>query len=556
MNLNAWRFYLTFYGRFNLTLIVCAMALAGQPLILLPVALLIRRAFDEAIPTKNFYLLAVIGAAILLAYLASDALTVLVRYRILTVTKFVTQRLRHDVLEKIYSLPRTYHSEAEAGRLHTSIVQDTERVDEASSAFLALVLPALFASLMLICILAFLNRFLFFVVISTIPLLVIVSRSMGKSLRRHLKLFRESFENFSKGILFLIQMIDLTRIQSAERFELARQEVSIGNLRVHSSSMVRQQNLYVAAQNTIIVFTSILILIIGGRTIIVGRMTVGELLSFYLALALLGNQLRTISSTIPQLIVGYESLTTLMDFLNLKEANQYSGSRQIEFKGQITLASVSFRYKERPVLTEVDLTIAPHSFVAITGVNGAGKTTISSLILGLYRPQHGQLYADGYPFEELDLAHLRASIGVVTQDPVIFFGTILENLTYGCPQVSEEEIFRAAKSALAHDFIERLPDGYETLVGEKGILLSGGQRQRLAIARALLRRPALLILDEPTNHLDEESTRRLLENLKNIRERPATLIITHQENVVSAAQHIYTIHQGRLVLSNSLLSIS
>ena len=320
--------------------------------------------------------------------------------------------------------------------------------------------------------------------------------------------------------------------------------------------MVRQQNLYVAAQNTIIVLTSIMVLIIGGRTIIVGRMTVGELLSFYLALALLGNQLRTISSTIPLLIVGHESLNTLMDFLHLKEANQYSGSKQIEFKGQITLASVSFRYKERPVLREVDLTIAPHSFVAITGVNGAGKTTISSLILGLYRPQRGQLYADGYPFDELDLSHLRASIGVVTQDPVIFFGTILENLTYGCSQVSEEEIFRAAKIALAHDFIEGLPDGYETVVGENGILLSGGQRQRLAIARALLRRPALLILDEPTNHLDEESIRRLLENLKNINERPATLIITHQKNVVSAAEHIYTINEGRLVPSDCLARIS
>jgi ABC-type bacteriocin/lantibiotic exporter with double-glycine peptidase domain len=208
---------------------------------------------------------------------------------------------------------------------------------------------------------------------------------------------------------------------------------------------------------------------------------------------------------------------------------------------------VSFSYEETPVLREINLSITPHSLTAITGANGAGKTTIASLMLGLYRPQRGQVYADGHPFDALDLRHLRASIGVVTQDPLVFFGTIRENITYGCSQVSDEEIFRAAKMALAHDFIQRLPNGYETVVGEKGILLSGGQRQRLAIARAFLRRPALVILDEPTNQLDEETIARLLENLRNMNERPSTLIISHQKIILSAVENRYRIDDGRLI---------
>jgi ABC-type multidrug transport system fused ATPase/permease subunit len=542
-----WLHYMRLYRRFYLTLIICAIASAVQSFILLPVALFIRRAFDEAIPARNFYLLAYIGAAIFLANLASEAVTVVIKNRILQITKLVTQRLREDLLEKINTVPRAYYGKTEAGRLHAIIVQDTERLDVASSAFIALFLPAIFASVVLICILAFLKWFLFLAIIAIVPLLLILNRAMSKSLRRQVKRFHEAFENLSKGVLFLLQTIDLTRIQSAERFEAARQKTNIDNVRLRSSSMVRQQTLYVATQNVLIALTATMVLIVGGRAITAGSMTVGELLSFCVALALLGTQLKTISSTLPQLIVGQESLNTLASFLNLKETNQYSGSKQIQFKGQITLESVSFSYEETPVLREINLSITPHSLTAITGANGAGKTTIASLMLGLYRPQRGQVYADGHPFDALDLRHLRASIGVVTQDPLVFFGTIRENITYGCSQVSDEEIFRAAKMALAHDFIQRLPNGYETVVGEKGILLSGGQRQRLAIARAFLRRPALVILDEPTNQLDEETIARLLENLRNMNERPSTLIISHQKIILSAVENRYRIDDGRLI---------
>ncbi len=513
---------------------------------LLPVALLIRRAFDDAIPTRNFHLLGAIGAVIFIANLASEVITVAIKYRILRITKLVTQRLRHDLLDRLYALPRTYYGKAEAGQLHTSIVQDTERLDVASSAFVALFLPALFATMVLVGILAFLNWFLFLVVIGIIPVLLLINKAMSKSLRKHVRAFHESFENFSKGILFIIQMIDLTRIQSAERFEVDRQRVKIRNVRLQSSAMVRQQSFYIATQNTLIVLTGVMVLIVGGWAVTRGRMTVGELLSFYVALALMSNQLKTISSTLPQLIVGHESLNTLFGFLSLKDSNKYSGAKHIKFKGQITLQSVNFGYQDRPVLREVNLTIMPHSLTAITGTNGAGKTTIASLILGLYRPQSGLLLADGHSFDELDLTHLRASIGVVPQDPIIFFGTVAENIAYGRPHVSNKEIFRAAKIALAHDFIEQLPNGYATVVGERGILLSGGQRQRLAMARALLSRPALLILDEPTNHLDEKTVCQLIENLKSIAERPAILIISHQKNVLGDAQHAYVIDEGRL----------
>src|SRR6266436_5437068 len=550
MNLISWRHYLKTYGRYYRTLTICSLASTGQAFILLPIALLIRRAFDEAIPARNFYLLALLGTAIFLATLASEWVGVVIRYRILVITKLVTQQLRHELIEKVFTLPRVYYGGVEAGPLHASIVQDTERLDVASSAFIALFLPALLVSVVLACILAFLNWLLFLIVIAIVPALLVFHRAMNTSFRRQVKLFHESFERFSKSVLFLVQMIDLTKIQAAERFETDRQRARVEDLHERSLAMVRRLNIYVAGQNTLIVVTGVMVLIVGGWVISMGRMTVGELLSFYVALALLGNQLKTVSSTIPVIIVGHESLSTLSGFLALSEAEQYSGGRKIKFKGQITLESVSFSYPEKPVLRDVSMSRLPHSLTAITGASGAGKSTLASLMLGLYRPQRGQLYADGQPFDELDLAHLRASIGVVPQEPVIFFGTVLENITYGRPRVSREEVSAAAKIAMAHDFIERLPNGYNTVVGEKGILLSGGQRQRLAIARALLRQPALLILDEPTNHLEDDTILLLMENLQNTAERPATLIISHQQAVISAAHQVFTITDGLVTLDD------
>ena len=542
-----WLRYTSFFRPFYLTLISCAVVSAAQSFVLLPIALLVRRAFDDAIPAKNFGLLVRIAIIILLASLASEALNLIIKYRILGITKLITQRLRDELLDKFYVLPRQYYGEAETGRLQASLVQDTERLDVASSAFLSLFLPAVFAAIVLLGVLAFLNSFLFLVVLAVVPALFLLNRAMSISLKKYVKEFHKSFENFSKGVLFLVQTIELIKVQSAERFEKSRQQANIEELHRRSSSMVRRQHLYTGAQNIIIVMAGIVVLIVGGWAINVGRMTVGELLSFYVALALLSNQLRTISAAMPQLIVGRESLDTLLGYLNLGETTEYRGSRKIKFSGQIALAHVTFGYDKDPILQNVSLRIKPDGLTAIKGVTGAGKTTIVNLILGFYRPQKGQLFADDHPFDELDLADLRSGIGVVPQDPVIFFGTVAENITYGSPDATRAEMIRVANLALAHDFVVGLPNGYDTVVGEKGMLLSGGQRQRIAIARALLRRPSLLILDEPTNHLDPETISKLLENLDSDKDSRATLIISHQETVIGAAQQIYSLDAGHLV---------
>ncbi len=170
--------------------------------------------------------------------------------------------------------------------------------------------------------------------------------------------------------------------------------------------------------------------------------------------------------------------------------------------------------------------------VALVGPNGAGKSTVVQLILGNLRPEAGRIYADGNSYEEIDLVRLRRAIGVVMQEPMLFSGTILENITYGCPDADADEVARAARLSTADSFIQRFPNGYQTVVGEHGFLLSGGERQRIALARAFLRRPKLLILDEHTNHLDAQSVSDLFQNLHELDDAPSIRVISHDATVV------------------------
>jgi ABC-type bacteriocin/lantibiotic exporter with double-glycine peptidase domain len=275
-------------------------------------------------------------------------------------------------------------------------------------------------------------------------------------------------------------------------------------------------------------------------------MTLGELLTFYVAANMLNGYVDTLTSSVPELLAGNQSLVTLRRFLVDGEPQPYHGARPIEFRGAIELRGVSFGYGEEPVLRDVDLAIPAGAHVALAGPNGAGKSTLVQLVLGFYRPQRGAVLADGVPYDELDLRALRRAIGVVSQRPEFFAGTIRENIAYGAPGATPEEIEAAARLALAHEVIVELPAGYDTQIGEHGVRLSGGQSQRIAIARALLGRPKLLILDEPTNHLDASAVARLMRGLSELPDRPGLLVISHDPEVLECAARVYHLRDGTL----------
>ena len=552
MNRPAWVYYLNFYRRDAVRISACGLVSAIQSLIVLPVALLIRYAFDHALPTNQFNSLLLVGLAILFLQLFNSGLTILIRKVTLRITKLGTLRMREDLLHKLYLLPRSYFSDLDRGKLHATLVQDSERLDRMSNAVFTRLAPALFTSLSIMGILIYLNWRLFLVMAAAAPVLVLMSKLVGRQVTLWVKKYFEAFRKFSREMYHVLQRMDLTRILAAEEWESRQRKNTFTELSQTSEQTEWLRSIYSLTQEAIIAIASILILIAGGRAVTAKVMSLGELISFYAMVAFLKPYLQEVSSFVPLVIEGNASLNLLFEMVGIQEQIPYTGTRQITFSGKIRLDSVDFGYTEQPVLRAIDLTIEPHESVALLGPNGSGKTTIAHLILGFYKPNNGKVLADELPYAELDMQHLRKQIGVVMQNPIIFPGTIQENISYGRPQVTFNEVLKAARLATADDFIQDLPHGYQTAVGEEGIRLSGGQRQRIAIGRALLGNPKLLILDEPTNHLDESAIRQLLNNLTTMEESPGILIISHVDQIVRITQRVYLLTEnGHIAESGS-----
>ena len=546
-DLDAWRYFEACSpGKIGRLLFYGSVA-AAQSFLLLPVLLLIRHAVDTVIPQRQIGLLILIGGGIFGLRAVSSAVALWLRAAHVRVLKQATLRLREDLLNRLFLLSRAAYTRLDRDTTHARIVLDTERLDEMSHTVVARLLPAFFSATVLLLLLAFLNRRLLLLMLALAPLLLVTIRVTGRLVKRDVFIFQRAFETFSNGIQFVLQHMDLTFTQSFEAREAQRRVADMDQLRETSERMAFIYAVHGQLQTTIVTLCGVVILVAGGAAVAAKQMTIGQFLSFWVAAGLLNQQVMTIVGAIPEVIAGNESMVTLHRFATSGEPRPYQGRETVRFTGRIDVEGVDFAYDGVPVVRDVSLEVRPGATVAIVGPNGAGKSTILYLILGFYRPLRGEVRADGVPYDRLDLVELRRRMGVVMQHPTFFAGTVLENISYGYPEATMDEVLRASRLALADEFIRRLPQAYDTPIGEEGILLSGGEVQRIAIARALLRRPRLLILDEPTNHLESAVIHRLLENLSTLEERPAVLIISHDREVLGFADHLYRVESGILV---------
>ncbi len=306
----------------------------------------------------------------------------------------------------------------------------------------------------------------------------------------------------------------------------------------------------------LLVFGAIVfVLWLGAQAVLDGSMTAGELGQFILYAVIVAGAIGALSEVLGEAQRAAGATERLLELLTLSSpvqtpANPHALPQRAAGGAAIALTDVEFCYPSRPqtpALSQLSLTVAPGETVAIVGPSGAGKTTLFQLLLRFYDPQAGRITLDGVDIRRLGLQDLRSVIGIVPQDTVIFSADALENIRYGRPGASDEEVVAAAKMAAAHEFIERLPQGYKCFLGERGVRLSGGQRQRIAIARALLKNPPLLLLDEATSALDAESERLVQAALEAAMQGRTTLVIAHRLATVQRADRILVMEHGKIV---------
>ncbi|MDR7276743.1 ABC transporter ATP-binding protein [Catenuloplanes atrovinosus] len=459
--------------------------------------------------------------------------------------------LRNALAARLQSLSIGFHTRASSSIVQNKVVRDVENIElmlqQVAHPLLSAVMVLIGATAMTaVMVPEFLPVYLL-----TVPLALLVRHTVARRSRARNERFRLEMEVFAARVGEMASLIPVTRAHGLERTAVSRvadgaegvrrEALRLDMLNGHTASMswVTMQLLGVACLVLAAIFS-----LTGALPITPGEVV---LLSSYFALLTQG--LIQLLSLLPVAARGVESVRSIAEVLQEPDLEQNEGKRTVTaVTGRITLESVSHRHPgaTQDGLHGVDLDIAPGETVAFVGPSGAGKSTILNLVLGFIRPTGGRILLDGTDMQELDLRTARRFVSVVPQESVLFEGTIRENVTYGLDRVCDDRLRAALRDAHALDIVDSQPDGWDTVVGERGARLSGGQRQRIAIARALIRDPRVLLLDEATSALDPESEAQVKAALDRLMRGRTTLVVAHRLSTIRRADRIVVLDGGRI----------
>ncbi|MFV2039708.1 MAG: ABC transporter ATP-binding protein [Acidimicrobiales bacterium] len=537
----------TYLGRFwdqRVGVAVAVFLSIMQAALLLPIPILIGLSIDEAIPDGDTNKMVVIALLLGMGALLSVLAQIAARAVDLKVTMEVSRRLRSELYAKLIELPRSTYDQTTATDLHDRAVNDTLRVQTMSSVIMTTLLPTAILIVGIGAVLVWLDWKLALVTLASAPVMFIAGRMMTGRIRHAADEFHPAYRDFSASALLMLRSQDLIRLAGAERQELDKADTQLEHLRFTNRRVAFLTSVNGAIQQGVIGIAGAALLLAGGVSVIRTSLTLGELLSFYAGFAMLRGPAGGFAQSYSLIVEGQQAMHGVEGLLADPVHRPYQGTETIELTGNLRLDDVVFGYDEAlPVVRNVSLELKPGRIVALIGPNGSGKSSIVNLLLGFYRPTTGAVTADGRAYVDLDMRLLRPQLGVVTQDPILFPGTVRENITYG-RHPTDDELEKALELSGADGVAERLPAGLDTEIGDDGVRLSGGQRQRIAIARALLGRPRVLIFDEPTNHLDESAISTLLSNLRSLSAEMAVLIVSHHNTVLADADVTIALHDG------------
>ena len=513
--------------------------------------LLIQVIIDKVINQRSLDTLQVLGVALVVLTLLEGVLGSLKTFLFAETTNRLDQRLGAEVIDHLLRLPLGYFDKRPVGELGTRIGELEKIRNFLTGQALTTILDAVF-SVIYIIVMALYSWVLTIVALFVLPIQVGITLLGAPLFRRQ---FREAAEENAKTQSHLVEVltgIQTVKAQNVEmvsrwkwqeyysRFISRSYEKTITGTAVSQTSQVLQK------------LSQLLVLWVGAEMVLKGELTLGQLIAFriisgYVTQPLL--RLSTIWQNIQELKVSFERLADVINTPLESGSIDQSKIPLPPVDGNVKFEDLTFSFtpNSAPVLKSINLDIASGTFVGIVGQSGSGKSTLMKLLPRLYNPDSGKIRIDQYDIDKVELYSLRRQIGIVPQDPLLFSGSIADNIALTQPDANSDDIVEAAKLACAHDFIMQLPSGYSTPVGERGSSLSGGQRQRIAIARTLLSKPKLLVMDEATSALDYDTERRVCNNLLESLDNCTVFFITHRLPTIRRANQIVMMHQGAIV---------
>ncbi|MFN7229716.1 MAG: ABC transporter transmembrane domain-containing protein [Synechococcaceae cyanobacterium] len=513
--------------------------------------LLIQVIIDKVITQRSLDTLQVLGIALVVVTLMEGVIGSLRTFLFTDTTNRIDLRLGAEVIDHLLRLPLGYFDQRPVGELGTRVAELEKIRNFLTGQALITVLDALF-SVIYIAVMAIYSWLLTLIALGVLPIQIGLTLLGAPLFRRQ---YRQAAEENARTQSHLVEVLTGIQTVKAQNVEMVSRwkwqeyygryisrtfEKTITGTALNESSQVLQK------------LSQLLVLWVGAILVLNGELTLGQLIAFRIISGYVTQPLLRLSSiwqSIQELRVSFERLADVVDTPEESSPADKANIPLPPVEGQVVFENVSFRFNPAgpEVLSSVNLLVEPGTFVGVVGQSGSGKSTLMKLLPRLYAPTSGRILVDRYNIQKVELYSLRRQIGIVPQDPLLFSGTISENIALTNPDAPSEAIVQAARVADAHDFIMELSSGYSTQLGERGASLSGGQRQRIAIARTLLANPRLLVMDEATSALDYDTERRVCDNLREAMVHATVFFITHRLSTIRKADMIVMLHQGAVV---------
>jgi ATP-binding cassette subfamily B protein len=535
--------------------VVLGCILVGSLLGLLP-PLFTKWIIDDAIPqhSERGVVVDVVGMA--LSALGSGVISVYQGYYNSLVGEGIMRDIRTRLVSHLHSMPLSFFSGTKTGEIMNRVSSDVDNIDNVVTGTLASIVTNIAVMVTTVVTIFILDWRLALVSLAVIPLMILPLNPVGKriyDIRKLTRVRRDEIESITQETLSIsgITLIKSFVRESFERNRFLRVANELMKLEVRLAMVGRW---FIAAVSAMIIIGPALVWLAGGWLAIKGGLTIGTIVAFVGYLGRLYTPASNLAGVQVQVVSALAVFERIFEYLDMKPEGDEKPDAIVlsAVHGDVAFDDVHFNYStDRTALDGVSFHIRPGQMAAFVGPSGAGKTTITQLVPRFYDPQSGSIRLDGHDLRELDLDSLRSHIGIVTQETYLFHDTIANNLRYGRTDASQADLEAAARAANIHDFIASLPEGYATIVGERGHKLSGGERQRLAIARVLLKDPKILILDEATSALDSENEALIQEAFEPLMQGRTSLVIAHRLSTVISADVIFVVEGGKIVESGT-----
>jgi ATP-binding cassette subfamily B protein len=469
----------------------------------------------------------------------------------------VSERAMADVRREMYSkviwLPMGFFDEHRVGDTMSRITADVSTLQETFSFVLAELLRQVLTLVIGIGIIFYLAPTLTAFMLVTFPILVVAAMVFGKYIRKLSRRTQEKLAHANVIVEESLQSVNMVKAFGNEQHEINRYTAAIQDVVSVAISGARYRGVFISFVIFALFGGIVAVGWYGASLVAANSLSVGELFSFIFYTTFIGFSIAGLGDIYTQLQRAVGASARIREILALPDESSHTGE-EVRLTGDIVFEEVSFSYPTRPdfrVLDRLNFSIRPGEKVALVGKSGSGKSSIINLLLRLYPVSSGTIRCNGQPVEDFALTSYRKNFGLVPQEVILFGGSIADNIRYGKPGATDEEVREAARQANALEFIDRFPEGFGTLVGDRGVKLSGGQRQRIAIARAILKNPAILVLDEATSSLDTHSESLVQEALDKLMEGRTAIIIAHRLSTIKKVDRIFVIHEGTLAETGS-----